>query len=92
MKTLSTPIEELYSVEHNESMNNTTQTKFVIPFYRTTVGLSLISHPAFKLWNGILLPIKKINSLKKFYKDFQKHLLNQLKRYVSVSKFKCNLG
>ena len=69
MKTLPAPTEELFSVEHNEYINSATQTKLIIPFHRTTVSLSLISYQAFELWNGIPLPIKKINSLKKFCKD-----------------------
>ena len=62
MKTLPAPTEELFSVEHKESINNATQTKLIIPFHRTTVGLSLISYQA-------PLPIKKTNSLKRFCKD-----------------------
>lgn len=49
MKTLPAPTEELFSVEHKESINNATQTKLIIPFHRTTVSLSLISYQAFEL-------------------------------------------
>ena len=49
MKILPTPIEESYSVEYNESINSTTQTKLVVPFHRTTVGLSSLSHQTFIL-------------------------------------------
>ena len=49
MKILPTPIEESYSVEYNESINSTTQTKLVVPFHRTTVGLSSLSYQTFIL-------------------------------------------
>lgn len=43
-KTLPTSIQELFFVEHNESINNTNQTELVITFHKTTVGLSSLSY------------------------------------------------
>lgn len=40
MKSLPTPIQESYSVEYKEVINNTNQTTLVITIQRNTVGLS----------------------------------------------------
>ena len=61
-----------------DSISNTNSDKLIIPYHRTTVGVSSLFYQGYKRWNEIPKKFRQTQFIKKFYKDYQQYLIEQV--------------
>ena len=70
-------ITKYFPLRYIDPINNTNSEKLIMP-YHWTVGVSSLFHQAFKQRNEILKKLKQTQFIKKFYKDYQQYLTEQM--------------
>ena len=61
-----------YPLLYSSSTNNSDQTKLIVPYFRTTVGVSSLPYQGYKMWNAIPSTIKQLTNINLFTKKKQK--------------------
>ena len=83
MKQLSLDLEpesitKHFPLRYIDSINNTNSDKLIIPYHKTTAGVSSLFYQGYKRWNEIPKKLKQIQFIKKFYKDYRQYLIEQV--------------
>ena len=74
----SDSIQENLPITYSTSINNTNNTKLILPYYRTSVGVSSIFYQSFRIWNNVPKNIPECHPLQTFAKEYQKHILQPM--------------
>ena len=79
-------ITEQFPLHFNEAINNSNGEKFIILYYKTSVGKKSLLYQGYKIWNlEILANIKNKESYNNFAKNYPKCLLDEI--YIVNMKF-----
>ena len=57
-----------YPLNYNSSINNSDQTKLLVPYFRTNLDTCSLAFKSYKVWNDIPKHIKELSSIKSFIK------------------------
>ena len=60
-----------YLLVYSSLINNSDQTKFITPYFRTIAGVSSLAYQGYKTWNAIPSPIKQLENTKLFTKKIK---------------------
>ena len=71
-------IENKFPLHYNKSINNSTRKKQIVLCFRTTLGISSLTHQEFKIWYEIPLQLKNLESTKLFSRKYKEHLLKSV--------------
>ena len=71
--------ENKFRLHYNKSITNSAHKKLIVPYFRTSLGVSSLMYQGFKIWNEIWheipLNFEIIKSTKLFCKIYKEHLL-----------------
>ena len=69
---------EKYPLNYNSSINNSDQTKLVVPYIRTNLGTCSLVFKGYMVWNDISKHIKELSSIKLFIKEYRDLLAEKI--------------
>ena len=71
-------IEEYLSIIYSTSINNTNNTKLILPYYKSSPGYSLLFYQSYRTWNNVPKNVQECHSLKTSAKEYQKYILQPM--------------
>ena len=82
-------IQEYLPITYSTSINNTNNTKFILPYYRTSAGVPSLFYLSFRIWNNVPKNIH-VSLTKNICRRISKiYLTTNDVIYTCVSLFKC---
>ena len=64
--------ENKFLLHYNKSINNSNYKKLIVPYFRTTLGVSSSIYQEFKIRNEIPLKLKSLESTKRIQQEIQR--------------------
>ena len=71
-------IENEFPLHYNKSINNSVHKQLIVPYFRTSFGVSSLMYQGFKIWNEIPLNLRNLESTKLFSRKYKEHLLKSV--------------
>ena len=71
-------IQEYLPTTYSTSINNTNNTKLILPYCRTSARVSALFYQSFRTWNNVPKNIQECHSLKPFAREYQKYILKPM--------------
>ena len=67
-----------YPLNYNSSINNSDQTKLIVPYFRTNLGTCSLAFEGYKVWKEIPKHIKELSYIKSFMKKYRDFLVKKI--------------
>ena len=67
-----------YPLNYNSSINNSDQTKLIVPYFRTNLGTCSLAFEGYKVWKEIPKHMKELSYIKSFMKKYRDFLVKKI--------------